>query len=46
MYYRDIIDALGHTPLVELSHLIPNEEVRILAKMEGQSVAAPVSKTG
>ena len=43
MYYRDIIDALGHTPLVELSHLIPNEEVRILAKMEGQSVGGSAS---
>jgi cysteine synthase len=38
MYFKDNVEALGHTPLVELSHLSPNKKVRILAKMEGQSV--------
>ncbi len=38
MYFKDNVEALGHTPLVEMSHLSPNKNVRILAKMEGQSV--------
>jgi len=38
MYFKDNVEALGHTPLVEISHLSPNKRVRILAKMEGQSV--------
>jgi cysteine synthase len=38
MYFKDNIEALGHTPLVELAHLNPGKRVRILTKMEGQSV--------
>ncbi len=38
MYFKDNIEALGHTPLVELARLSPSKRVRILAKMEGQSV--------
>lgn len=38
MYFKDNVEALGHTPLVEMSHLSPNKKVRILTKMEGQSV--------
>jgi cysteine synthase len=38
MYFRDSVEALGHTPLVELPHLSPSKRVRILAKMEGQSI--------
>jgi cysteine synthase len=38
MYFKDNVEALGHTPLVEFSRLSPNKRVRILAKMEGQSI--------
>ena len=38
MYFRNLLSAVGHTPLVELSRTSPNEKVKILAKMEGQSV--------
>ncbi len=38
MYFKDNVGALGHTPLVEMSQICPNKRVRILAKMEGQSV--------
>lgn len=38
MYYRDIVAAVGHTPLVELSGLSPNKKVKILAKLEGMNV--------
>lgn len=38
MYFKDNVAALGHTPLVELARPSPNKRVRILAKMEGQSI--------
>lgn len=44
MYYRDTVEALGHTPLVELPHLVPGRKaVRVLAKMEGQSIGGSSS---
>lgn len=35
--FASILDAIGNTPLVEVSHLSPNPAVRILAKLEGQN---------
>jgi len=35
MYFKNVIEAIGHTPLVELTQLSPNKKVRILAKLEG-----------
>jgi cysteine synthase B len=32
--YSDILDAIGHTPLVEIPRMSPNPRVRILAKLE------------
>src|SRR5215210_5726511 len=32
--YEDILDAIGHTPLVEIPRMSPNPDVRILAKLE------------
>ncbi|MEJ7748422.1 MAG: cysteine synthase family protein [Candidatus Limnocylindrales bacterium] len=32
--YGDILDAIGHTPMVEISRMSPNPDVRILAKLE------------
>jgi len=32
-----LLDAVGHTPLVELTHLAPTDRVRIYAKLEGQN---------
>jgi [CysO sulfur-carrier protein]-thiocarboxylate-dependent cysteine synthase len=34
---RSILEAIGGTPLVELPHLTPNENVRLFAKLEGQN---------
>jgi cysteine synthase B len=36
-YYASILDLIGNTPLVEVSALSPNPDVRILAKLEGQN---------
>jgi cysteine synthase len=32
--YEDILDAIGHTPLVEISRMSPNPNVRLFAKLE------------
>ena len=37
MPFQNILDAIGHTPLVELSRLSPNPRVRIFAKLEGNN---------
>ena len=43
MYFKNAIDALGYTPLVELSQLSPNPRVHILAKLEGQNLGGSAS---
>jgi cysteine synthase B len=35
--YRNLIDAIGHTPLVELPNLSPSAQVRLFAKLEGHN---------
>ena len=42
MRFKNIIDAIGHTPLVELTRLTPNPRVRIFAKLEGQNPTGSV----
>jgi [CysO sulfur-carrier protein]-thiocarboxylate-dependent cysteine synthase len=37
-----ILDMIGNTPLVDVSQLSPNPDVRILAKMEGQNPGGSV----
>ena len=32
---RSLVDAIGHTPLVEVSRFCPNPRVRLLVKLEG-----------
>jgi cysteine synthase B len=32
--YDDILDAIGHTPMVEIPRMSPNPDVRIFAKLE------------
>lgn len=33
--YQNILDTIGHTPLVPINHMSPNPDVRIFAKLEG-----------
>ena len=35
MLYKDLTEAIGNTPMVELSKLNPNKHVKIYAKLEG-----------
>jgi len=43
MYYKNAVDAIGHTPLVELPRSSPNKKVRILVKLEGQNTGGSAS---
>lgn len=41
-YVSSVLDLIGNTPLVEVSALSPNPDVRILAKLEGQNPGGSV----
>ena len=43
MYFTNALDALGHTPLVELPEIVKNKKVHILAKLEGQNLGGSAS---
>jgi [CysO sulfur-carrier protein]-thiocarboxylate-dependent cysteine synthase len=40
--YPNLIEAIGHTPLVELAHLSPNSHVRLYVKLEGANPTGSV----
>ena len=40
--YSSVLDLIGNTPIVDVSQLSPNPDVRILGKMEGQNPAGSV----
>jgi len=40
--YPNLIEAIGHTPLVELSHLSPHPDVRVFVKLEGANPTGSV----
>ena len=43
MYFKNAIEAIGLTPLVELAQMSPNKKVKILAKLEGQNLGGSAS---
>jgi cysteine synthase len=43
MYFKNIVEALGHTPLIELQRMSPSQKVKILAKLEGQNPGGSAS---
>ena len=43
MYFKNSIEAIGHTPLVEMTRMSPNNKVKILAKLEGQNLGGSAS---
>jgi cysteine synthase B len=40
--YESVMDLVGETPIIDVSSLSPNPNVRILAKLEGQNPAGSV----
>ena len=43
MRYNSILEAIGHTPLVEMANLSPHKGVRIFAKLEGNNLGGSAS---
>lgn len=40
--YQDILEAVGHTPLIRLNHLAPKDGAEILVKFEGLNVGGSI----
>jgi len=43
MHFKNAIEAIGYTPLVEMAQMSRNKKVRILAKLEGQNLGGSAS---
>jgi len=46
MRFASLLDAVGHTPLVELPRLSPSPEVRLWAKLEDRNPTGSVKDRG
>ena len=42
MIYHNILDAMGHTPMVQLRRMVPEGAARVLVKYEGLNVGASI----
>lgn len=42
MIYQNILDTIGHTPLIQLNHIVPEGAARVLVKYEGLNVGGSI----
>ena len=42
MIYQNILDAVGHTPIVQLNRIVPKDAARVLVKYEGLNVGGSI----
>lgn len=42
MIYNNILDAIGHTPLVQLNYMVGEDSARVLVKVEGLNVGGSI----
>ena len=42
MVYKNILEAMGHTPMVQLNRMVPEDSARVLVKFEGLNVGGSV----
>ena len=42
MIYNNILEAIGHTPIVQLNHMVPEDSARVLVKYEGLNVGGSI----
>lgn len=42
MIYQNVLDAVGHTPIIQLNHMVPENSARILVKYEGLNVGGSI----
>ena len=42
MVYQNILDAIGHTPMIQLQHMVDEDSARVLVKYEGLNVGGSI----
>ncbi len=42
MIYQNVLDAMGHTPMIQLSRMVPENAARVLVKYEGLNVGGSI----
>ena len=42
MVYQNILDAIGHTPMIQLQHMVNEDSARVLVKYEGLNVGGSI----
>ncbi len=42
MIYNSVLDAVGHTPIIRLRHIVPEDAAEILVKFEGLNVGGSI----
>lgn len=42
MVYNNILEAIGHTPIIELRNMVPENSARVLVKYEGLNVGGSI----
>ena len=42
MIYQNVLEAIGNTPLIQLSKLVPAGSARVLVKYEGQNIGGSI----
>lgn len=42
MVYKNVLDAIGHTPMIELQNIVDKDSARILVKFEGLNVGGSI----
>jgi len=40
--YQNVLDAVGHTPVIQLNHMVPEGAARVLVKYEGLNVGGSI----
>lgn len=42
MIYNNVLEAMGHTPIIQLNHMVDEDSARVLVKFEGLNVGGSI----
>ena len=42
MIYNNILEAMGHTPMIRLNHMVEADSAQVLVKFEGLNVGGSI----
>ena len=42
MIYHNVLDAMGHTPIIRLNRMVPPDSAQVLVKFEGLNVGGSI----